>query len=174
MHPTDSSYLPIKPSIPVLQYIHSFSDYVKLSVTHIQYSQLLHAHVATPTSILLTSFLSRLFWSSYLYFSLFQLYIFRYFFPVVLFIPSLSFPVRVLLSLFLSFPSFFIVILFTPSSCISQCISFFSSRSIIPSLLCLFSSFPWGLSPSCPLQRKQTDTSIPRTSLSRKEIQPMF
>lgn len=92
-----------------------------------------HAQVARPTKVLLVSFLLSLFWYTYLYLSLFPLRIFRFFLPVVLFLPFLSFPVRVLLSLFLSFPSLLY------SFCIYTFVvyfsmSLFSSRFSIPSL----------------------------------------
>lgn len=99
---------------------------------------------------------------------------FDFFSQLFCFLPCFPFLSVFFCPYFYPSPVFLIVILFTPSSCISQCISFSSSRSIIPSLLCLFSSFPWGLSPSCPLQRKQTETSIACTSVSHKEMQQIF
>jgi hypothetical protein len=97
IHCIYSSSPPIHPSIlpstqPVYKYIHSVLEYINLSITCIQSSQLLHAYVVRRTKVLFVLSASRVFWFTFLYLSLFLVHTFRIFLRVVLFLSLLSCP----------------------------------------------------------------------------------
>jgi hypothetical protein len=126
IHCVYSSSPPFQPTIQSFNISIQAKD---MSVTHpVQSAQ--HAHVARPISILLVSFLSSLFLSTYLYLSLFPLHVFRFFFSR-LFCFFLSCP-------FLSvsfYPYFFpSPVFFISTFVLHFSMSFFSSRFSIPYL----------------------------------------